>query len=83
MASLIRTPKALGAVIQSERKQRGLSQGRLAEQVGLTQSAVSIIEKGHSGLKIETLLSVLAALGLDLQVTPRLRGSIEDFKDLL
>jgi HTH-type transcriptional regulator / antitoxin HipB len=83
MATLIRSPKALGNMIQRERKQRGWSQAELGEHTSMRQSAISMIEKGQAALKLDTLLTIVAALDLDLQIVPRARGSIEDFKDML
>jgi HTH-type transcriptional regulator / antitoxin HipB len=83
MNHLIRSPKVLGTLIQTTRKKQGLSQAAFGELVGLHQSAVSLVEKGHAAIKLETLLSILAALDLDLTISPRAKGSIEDFTDLL
>jgi HTH-type transcriptional regulator / antitoxin HipB len=83
MQTLIRSPKALGNLVRTARKTRGLSQTALGELVLLPQAAISFIENGHAALKLETLLVLLAALELDLQITPRAKGSIHEFADLL
>jgi HTH-type transcriptional regulator / antitoxin HipB len=82
MSTIIRSPETLGNAIRNARKQRGLSQARLAELVGLRQAAISLIEKGHAPLKLDTLLTILAALDLDLNIGPRTMVSVQDIVDL-
>ena len=83
MTTLIRSPRALGNMIQRERKQRRWSQTELGERTGMRQSAISMIEKGQAALKLDTLLTIVAALDLDIQIGPRARGSIEEFAGML
>ena len=71
MFHLARSPKQLGSVIQRVRKQQKLSQRELGEKAGLWQETISKIETGHSDTKLGTLLAVLIALDLELQVVPR------------
>lgn len=71
MSHLARSPKQLGSVIQRARKLQKLSQRELGEKAGLWQETISKIETGHSDTKLETLLAVLSALDLELQVAPR------------
>jgi HTH-type transcriptional regulator / antitoxin HipB len=83
MHTLVRNPKALGNLIQRERKALKLSQTEFAERVGMRQPAISMVEKGHAALKLDTLLTILAALDLDFTVGPRAKGSIDDFAAML
>ena len=83
MTTLIRSAKALGNLIQRERKQKGWSQAELGDRVAMRQSAVSMIEKGQAALKLDTLMTIMAALDLDLHVGPRAKGSTKDFVDML
>lgn len=53
----------------------GLTQGQLAERIGLTQSAISQYEAGARQPSVETLAALLAALGLRMQVMPAKRSS--------
>jgi HTH-type transcriptional regulator / antitoxin HipB len=57
------------------RKQRGWSQSQLAERVGVRQGTISLIETGNPATKLDTLLAILAALELELQVGSRVTGS--------
>jgi HTH-type transcriptional regulator / antitoxin HipB len=72
---LARDPKLIGNSIRNARKRMGMSQYDLANKVGLRQGTISLIESGKPGSKIETLLAILSALGLEFQIAPRSRAS--------
>jgi len=80
MQQLVRMPIQLGSIIQSERLRQGMTQSELASRTGTQQKTISAIENGSEGTKLDTLLSVIASLGLDMQIVPRHRDSksIED-----
>lgn len=78
MSQLARTPKQLGAIIRRQRRKMGLTQGQLGERAGLRQETISLMEAGNAANRLETLLAVLAALDLELQVAPRSRAALED-----
>jgi HTH-type transcriptional regulator / antitoxin HipB len=67
-------------VIQTHRLGKGLTQTELARLAGTQQKTISAIENGSEGTKLDTLISVIAVLGLDLQIVPRQQdgASIED-----
>ncbi len=65
------TPKQLGEALARARNQAGLNQRALAEAIGGYQSTISSAESGGPGVRIRTLLEILAALGLELAVRPR------------
>ena len=74
MADLARSPEQIGNVIRRARKKRGMSQTELGEKAGLRQGTISLIEKGHPAAKLETILTVLAALDLEFLIAPRVSG---------
>ena len=76
MSDLARDPKQIGNVIRRVRKRLALSQGALGTKAGLRQETISLIENGNSATKIETILTVLAALGLELRISPRSKGGL-------
>jgi HTH-type transcriptional regulator/antitoxin HipB len=76
MKALARSAKQIGNLIRSERKHKALSQNQLASMAGLRQASVSAIENGAPNTKLNTLLTALAALGLEFQIAPR---STEDW----
>lgn len=51
-------PAIIGRILEHQRKDAGYDQAAFAEQMGLTQSAWSRIERGQSGLSIEHLLKI-------------------------
>lgn len=65
-------PAVVGAFVATKRKERGFSQGEIAEKVGLTISTWSRIENGETALTIEQLAQVAHALSMtpgELMVT--------------
>lgn len=57
---------ALGKRIKKERKQRKITQAKLAERVGLEKSNISHIECGVSKPSIDTLVNIANELGVTL-----------------
>lgn len=74
MSDLARDPGQIGNLIRRARKRQGLSQQALGDKVGLRQETVSLIENGNPATRLETLLAVLAALDLELQIAARSKG---------
>lgn len=75
MNQMIRTATQLGAFIQDARLRAGISQQQLAEMIGKHQKTISSIEQGNTGTKLETLLLVLAALDLNMEMSKRSKAS--------
>jgi HTH-type transcriptional regulator/antitoxin HipB len=76
MSDLARDPGQIGNLIRRARKRQGLSQQALGDKVGLRQETVSLIENGNPATRLETLLAVLAALDLELQIAARSKGGL-------
>ena len=57
--------KLLGAKISQIRKERGFSQIKFAEMLGLSTNALSIIETGNGFLTAETFEKILEKLNLE------------------
>lgn len=83
MQDMARTPQQLGTLIRRARKRRGLSQTELGARCGLRQETISLIENGSPATRLDTLLTVLAALELDLSIGERPETSSFDIEDLL
>ena len=66
----VRTAVDLGAVIRERRRKRGLSQAKLARQVGVGREWIIEVEKGKSAAPLKLLLRTLRALGLALYAQP-------------
>lgn len=56
--------KLIGKRIETFRKERGWTQGKLAEKADLSNNYISNIEHNHSIPSIDTLMRVCAALGI-------------------
>ena len=82
MSDLARNPKQIGNLIRRARKQRGLSQTQLGEKTGLRQATISLIETGNPAATLETILTVLSVLDLELRITPRSKGTAADIEDI-
>jgi ribosome-binding protein aMBF1 (putative translation factor) len=52
------------------RKERGISQKKLEELSGVKQPIIARMEKGSTSPQIDTVLKVLAPLGMTLEVVP-------------
>ncbi|WP_083910247.1 helix-turn-helix domain-containing protein [Sphingomonas sp. LH128] len=71
MEQVVRLAGQLGAQLQMERRRRSMTQTDLAGIVGTHQKTISAIENGSEGARLETLLRIIAALDLDMQIIPR------------
>src|SRR5690606_22712549 len=58
---------ALGRRVRHHRRAAGLTLAQLAERVGLSTSALSLLENGRREPRISTLSALAAALGVDVQ----------------
>ena len=67
----IRTRRELGQLMKEFRRQRGLTQAKLAEMVGVNRRWVVQVEQAKTSADLRTLLRALRALGAELEVRPR------------
>lgn len=83
----IRTPLELGAFLRDLRMKRGLDQGTLARQVGVSRQWIIEIEKGKPRAPIGLVLRTLGVLGVSLDVEDtrgaRTRKSAQKNADLV
>ena len=56
--------KNLGLNIKSERLRKNLSQEELAERAGISRYALSRLENGAGGIRLESFLAVLRSLNI-------------------
>jgi len=82
MSDLARTPQQIGNLIRRARKKNGLSHTELASRAGVRQETISLIETGNPAAKVQTILAVLAALNLELRVTPRSKSTAADIEHI-
>lgn len=82
MDQIARTQKQIGAILRRARKQAGLSQSALGQQIHMRQGTVSRLESGEPAIELQTLMAVLSALNLELVIRPRSKGSAADIERL-
>ena len=82
MNDLAHDPRQIGNLVRRARKRQGLSQAALGEKAGMRQETISLIETGHPAAKLQTILSVLAALDLELRIVPRSKARAADLEEI-
>ncbi|MCX6873511.1 MAG: helix-turn-helix domain-containing protein [Verrucomicrobia bacterium] len=70
----IKTVGNLGELVRDQRRQRGWSQTRLAEQAGVSRLWVGHLESGKETVELGLVLRTLKALDLHLEATLRRSG---------
>ncbi len=68
---LIHSPTDLAQYYRDQRKQRGVSQTAIADEIALRQDTVSKFELKPDNVRLDTLFRLLAALDLELHVVPK------------
>lgn len=61
----------IGETVRRIRGEQGLSQRALARRAGTTQAAVSLIERGRTSPRWETVEALLLGLGYETGLEPR------------
>ncbi|ATG75725.1 XRE family transcriptional regulator [Zobellella denitrificans] len=61
----------LSAYMKDVRLTQKLSQGKVADKVGIRQDTVSNFELNPNTTKLDTFFKILSALNLELEVKPR------------
>jgi HTH-type transcriptional regulator / antitoxin HipB len=71
MASIVRTPEDLARIVRERRRELGLSQEDLAGVIGVHRMFVSQLESGKRSMRLESVLRLVQALGLDIELRTR------------
>jgi HTH-type transcriptional regulator / antitoxin HipB len=66
----LRTAEQLGAMLQSFRKQAGMTQADVAIRLGITQQTLSALERNAKKVSADRLLALLGILGVELVMRP-------------
>ena len=82
MKQSARTTRQIGAIIRRARRSAGMNQTELGEKVGLRQATISKLERGEPATRLSTMLDVLSALGLEIIIDRRGRGSAARLESL-
>jgi HTH-type transcriptional regulator / antitoxin HipB len=75
MDTIARTPQQLGQALRARRARLKLSQTEVGRKVGIKQDTMSTLEIRTTSSTVETLFKALSALGLELVVREKARGS--------
>ena len=67
----ITRPEQLSTLIKAYRKQHGVTQAEIAQLVGLRVATISDFENKPESCKLATFFKILAALQLQLDISPR------------
>jgi HTH-type transcriptional regulator/antitoxin HipB len=62
----LRTAEQLGAMLQSFRRQAGMTQADVAVRLGITQQTLSALERNAQKVSADRLLALLSILGVEL-----------------
>jgi HTH-type transcriptional regulator/antitoxin HipB len=79
----IRNERDLGAVVRSEREDRGWSQQELADAAGVSKRWLVAVEAGKAGAEVGLVLRTLAALGVEVDVVAADRSGADRLGALL
>lgn len=67
----LQLPEQLGPHIRALRRARKLTQRDLAARLGVTQARIADIETNPAVVSVRQLMTILAALGVDIALRPR------------
>lgn len=67
----LQLPSQLGPHLRSLRRARKMTQRDLAARIGVTQARVAAIEANPAVVSVGQLMTILAALGVDIVLRPR------------
>lgn len=73
---MIPTIQNLISALKDTRKAKGLSQGELADKLGIPQSHLSRIESGHVNIQLSSLVEMARMLELEVMLIPRQEVSL-------
>jgi HTH-type transcriptional regulator/antitoxin HipB len=71
MKQILSLSRQLGPLIQAARKSAGLTQGELAQRLGMSQSRISAMELDPGTMNVDQLLALLAVLNHEVLVQPK------------
>jgi HTH-type transcriptional regulator/antitoxin HipB len=68
---VIRKTEELASVVRARRRELGLTQEELAGVIGVSRVFVGQLEGGKANVRLELVLRLVQALGLDVELRPR------------
>ena len=73
--------KHIGKIILAHRKKSNLTQKQLADLAGVGKTVVFDLEKGKATVQLNSLLKILSALNIKLELTSPLMHLMEGFDE--
>ncbi len=73
--------KHIGKIIHAHRKKSNLTQKQLADLAGVGKTVVFDLEKGKATVQLNSLLKILSALNIKLELTSPLMHLMEKFDE--
>ena len=67
----MRTPQRIARGLRTARRQSGRTQAATASAAGVSREALSLLENGRRGARVDTLNAVLDVLGYEIAFLPR------------
>lgn len=67
----IRSAEDFGARLRARRKELALTQGQVADVIGVNRRVLSQLERGKATVQLQIALDAALAIGLDVQMTRR------------
>jgi len=75
-------PESVGQIVRAHRKRAGLSQIELADLAGVGKASVWDIEQGKLTVQLDTMVKVLTALNIKIQLkSPLMEELASDLKE--
>lgn len=74
----VRSSDQLSVLLRSLRRARGLTQSELAQRLGITQQALSQLEKDPGAASMERVMALLAALQATVVLRDNRAAAAED-----
>ncbi len=72
------TTEDIGRIVRFHRKKAGLTQVQLARLAGVGKTVVFDIEKGKKTVRLDTLMNILAALNIRIELTSPLMEAFRE-----
>lgn len=73
----VSTPRELGLLVRERRHDLRLSQAELADRAGIGRPWLIAVEKGHARAELGRVLTLLAELGLTLDLSPDANADVD------
>ena len=68
---IVRSVDELTELVRARRRELGLSQEELADVIGVHRAFVSQFERGKASVRLDLVLRLVQALGMDIEIRPR------------